>query len=90
VLVNVYDERSLQFAVKVRAGMTPRVLGQLFDLLRPMEVEHAPSAICHQKEFSLETGFTAARSRDHSRAEGHQCRTANFNTQVHRRHRGTS
>src|SRR5688500_1263209 len=36
LLVGYYEGRQLHFAGKVRAGMTPRIRAQLFDLLKPL------------------------------------------------------
>lgn len=39
LLVGYYEGRSLRFAGKVRAGMTPRIRAQLYDLLKPLKVD---------------------------------------------------
>jgi bifunctional non-homologous end joining protein LigD len=60
LLVGYYEGRSLQFAGKVRAGMTKRIRAQLFDLLQPLKTERCPFVnLPHSKSSHWGTGVTA-------------------------------
>jgi bifunctional non-homologous end joining protein LigD len=60
LLVGYYKGRSLHFAGKVRAGMTPRIRAQLFDLLEPLHVERCPFVdLPNSKSSHWGTGVTA-------------------------------
>lgn len=65
LLVGYYERRSLKFAGKVRAGMTPRIRAHLFDLLKPLKVEHCPFVdLPNSKSSHWGTGVTAEEMRD--------------------------
>jgi bifunctional non-homologous end joining protein LigD len=60
LLVGYYDVQSLQFAGKVRAGMTPRIRAQLFDVLKPLRIERCPfDNLPNSKSSHWGTGVTA-------------------------------
>jgi bifunctional non-homologous end joining protein LigD len=60
LLVGYYEGRKLQFAGKVRAGMTPRIRAQLFDLLKPLQVQKCPYVdLPNSKSSHWGTGVTA-------------------------------
>ena len=60
LLVGYYEGRSLKFAGKVRAGMTPRIRAQLYDLLKPLEIEDCPFIdLPNSKSSHWGTGVTA-------------------------------
>jgi bifunctional non-homologous end joining protein LigD len=42
LLVGYYEGGKLKFAGKVRAGLTPRIRAQLFDLLKRLQVQKCP------------------------------------------------
>lgn len=65
LLVGYYEGRKLHFAGKVRAGMTPRVRTQLFDLLKPLAVEKCPFVdLPNSKSSHWGTGVTAEEMRE--------------------------
>ncbi|HEX6163990.1 MAG TPA: non-homologous end-joining DNA ligase [Vicinamibacterales bacterium] len=65
LLVGYYEGRSLQFAGKVRAGMTPRIRAQLFDLLKPRETARCPFAnLPNSKSSHWGAGVTAGEMRE--------------------------
>ena len=60
LLVGHYEGRTLQFAGKVKAGMTPRMRAQLFDLLQPLAITHCPFAnLPNSRKSHWGTGVTA-------------------------------
>ena len=60
LLVGYYEGRKLHFAGKVRAGMTPRIRAQLFDLLKPLTTEKCPFVdLPNSKSSHWGTGVTA-------------------------------
>jgi bifunctional non-homologous end joining protein LigD len=42
LLVGVFDKRELRFAGKVRAGFTPRLRRDVFDVLKPLQIAQCP------------------------------------------------
>jgi bifunctional non-homologous end joining protein LigD len=65
LLVGYYEGRSLKFAGKVRAGMTPRIRAQLYDLLKPLKVESCPFIdLPNSKSSHWGTGVTAEEMND--------------------------
>ena len=65
LLVGYYEGRKLHFAGKVRAGMTPRIRAQLFDLLNPLTVEKCPFVnLPNSKKSHWGTGVTAEEMRE--------------------------
>lgn len=65
LLVGYYEGRSLKFAGKVRAGMTPRIRAQLYDLLKPLRVESCPFIdLPNSKSSHWGTGVTAEEMKD--------------------------
>ncbi len=65
LLVGYYEGRSLNFAGKVRAGMTPRIRAQLYDLLKPLKVESCPFIdLPNSKSSHWGTGVTAEEMND--------------------------
>ena len=60
LLVGYYEGRSLMFAGKVRAGMTPRIRAQLFDLLQPHQRARGPfTNLPNSRSSHWGTGVTA-------------------------------
>lgn len=60
LLVGYYEGRKLHFAGKVRAGMTPRIRAQLFDLLKPLQAQKCPFVdLPNSKSSHWGTGVTA-------------------------------
>jgi bifunctional non-homologous end joining protein LigD len=65
LVVGYYEGRSLRFAGKVRAGMTPRIRAQLYDLLKPLKVESCPFVdLPNSKSSHWGTGVTAEEMND--------------------------
>lgn len=65
LLVGYYEGRSLKFAGKVRAGMTPRIRAQLHDLLKPLKVDKCPFVdLPNSKSSHWGTGVTAEEMKD--------------------------
>ena len=65
LLAGYYQGRSLKFAGKVRAGMTPRIRAQLYDLLKPLEIEDCPFIdLPNSKSSHWGTGVTAEEMKD--------------------------
>lgn len=60
LLVGYYIGRRLHFAGKVRAGMTPRIRAQLFDLINPLRTDTCPFVdLPNSKSSHWGTGVTA-------------------------------
>jgi bifunctional non-homologous end joining protein LigD len=60
LLVGYYERRKLKFAGRVRAGMTPRIRSQLFDLLKPLQVQKCPFLdLPNSRSSHWGTGVTA-------------------------------
>jgi bifunctional non-homologous end joining protein LigD len=60
LLVGYHEGRKLRFAGKVRAGMTPRIRAQLFDLLKPLQIQKCPFVdLPNSKSSHWGTGVTA-------------------------------
>ena len=65
LLVGYYEGQSLRFAGKVRAGMTPRIRAQLFDMLKPLQVQQCPFVdLPNSKSSHWGTGVTAEEMKD--------------------------
>lgn len=65
LLVGYYSARALKFAGKVRAGITPRIRAQLFDLLKPLQIDRCPFVdLPNSKSSHWGTGVTAEEMKD--------------------------
>lgn len=65
LLVGYYEGKQLHFAGKVRAGMTPRIRTQLFDLLEPLAIEKCPFVdLPNSRSSHWGTGVTAEEMRE--------------------------